>query len=158
MAKIYDHSLKLGFNDSLARQVETKMDGLIIQYSNAKVARPVVETGYKQYVANQFKIGQLHGFVKELTTENNAEPFCEEGETRFEHRLRRLSETFKVSVEEVRRNFQQFSVLDALRIGEYWDILNHRVVRKVQPRSLPRAHLISTPTGGMPGYRIRRRR
>lgn len=152
---IYEHSRYLGFDETSARSIEKQMQDLINLYHHRNLAQEIFDVGYPKYVANQFLQTQFCAFIHTLKKESfDPHPYFNP------LRIQWLAKQFNKQQEEVERYFQQLSVLEALKIGEYWDIINNKVHRQIRKIEMPmaRAHLISTPTGGASGYKRNFRR
>lgn len=171
---ILEHSLKKGFDPTLAGIVATDLTNLALEYQNKERAKKVFGESYQRQITGPFLREQLKTFIRVVRRESfypdefEVELELDEDETLEELKERNPlispSLRFYPCTEEqyaaATRNARELVTLREMEVGHFYGMLKQRVFRPivVNPNfKQARGGLIYTPSGGMPDYHKRRK-
>jgi hypothetical protein len=172
---IYEHSINIGFDRDDAIKVQKRMLGLAREYKNRELAVSSFESSYSNHVHVTFPETLFDQFLRTVKSHSFSPSkeefrrafglFPKSAEKKYRKGIWSLEEFEEYQVAREKyilntRSDRECRTLMALRLGQYYSILDRREIssKSIKPDptfKLPRPRIISTPMGGQPGYRRR---
>lgn len=158
---------KIGFDKNGINYAIEELSVIISKYNNPEEAANIIAENFQKYVKIPFGEKEYKVFLREINPDSVSDHEMEQELGIYDYEINILSLEEKNDYIKERDEFlklrrkENSENLSVLKNPSVYEILQSIHYRKVQPSEQPdnsKIKFIKTPTGGQPGYKIKKRK